>query len=41
MEMRTPAEITQLAQEIGEKKAYASFTSTLVSGILAGMYIAM
>ena len=39
--MRTPAEITQLAEEIWHKKAYASFSSTLVSWILAGMYIAL
>jgi len=39
MDALTPAEITAKADEIGYKKANWKFSNTLVSGILAGMYI--
>lgn len=40
MDALTPAEITAKAEEVGYKKATGKFSHTLVSGILAGMYIA-
>lgn len=40
MDALTPAEITAKAEEVGYKKATGEFSHTLVSGILAGMYIA-
>lgn len=40
MDALNPAEITSKADETGYKKANGKFTHTLISGILAGMYIA-
>lgn len=40
MDALTPAEITAKAEEVGYKKATGKFSHTLISGILAGMYIA-
>lgn len=40
MDALTPAEITAKADEVGYKKATGKFSHTLVSWILAGMYIA-
>ncbi|MDD3262684.1 MAG: formate/nitrite transporter family protein [Candidatus Absconditabacteria bacterium] len=40
MDALSPAEITAKAEEVGYKKANGKFSHTLVSGILAGMYIA-